>query len=220
MPILGPLAGPASGSVELQVYRRIRHALMSGAFAPGERLSTRALAGALGVSAMPVREALKRLEADGVVASRARSAFILVDLSAAEFAELLDIRLRLEGLAAAEAASRITSAGLQEVRRAHRQLASYKGAIAGMLELNFAFHFAIYSSAHRPVLLDLIETVWLRIGPVLHASAGYDLAAVAANHQRLIEALERRDPEAASAALGQDLTVAAAEILPRLPGRP
>lgn len=199
-----------------QVYERICRAIMSGAFAPGASLSTRSLADRFSVSPMPVREALKRLEADGVVVGRAKSAFVLLDPTTAEFGELLDIRLRLEGLAAAEAARRMDLPTLTRVQALHKQLETYDGDLAGLLTLNFAFHFAVYESAGRPVLLAMIERLWLRIGPVLHASAGYDAAAVAANHALLLDALERGDAPAAEAALGRDLIEAAAEIGPRL----
>src|SRR5579859_5031189 len=89
--------------MDRRVYRALRRSLMSGAILPGARVSTRSIASALGVSAMPVREALKRLESDGALRSSAQSAFIVNELSRVEFREILLIRLHLETMLAREA---------------------------------------------------------------------------------------------------------------------
>ncbi|HEY0943521.1 MAG TPA: GntR family transcriptional regulator [Steroidobacter sp.] len=202
----------APEAIERQVYRIVRQSLMAGAILPGKKLSTRSLAEALGVSPMPVREALKRLEADGLLESRAKSAFHVHELSQAEFREVLKIRLRLEGLAVREAAKNIDA---DKVRRAraldNRILAST--TTAQRLERNFRFHFFIYQLADMPMTLALIENMWLRIGPTLNKVVDKTRpGATYPAHARLLAALARRDPDGAERALQRDLLEAAESI--------
>jgi DNA-binding GntR family transcriptional regulator len=202
----------ATEPVEKQVYRIIRQSLMAGAIAPGGKLSTRSLAEALGVSPMPVREALKRLEADGILESRAKSAFYVHDLSRDEFREVLKVRLRLEGLAAREAAKNFDAEKLRQARALDNRIHT-STSTAQFLERNFRFHFYIYQLADMPMTLTLIENMWLRIGPALNKIFGkvrpeetYEA------HARLLAALAKRDPDNAEHALHRDLEEAAEVI--------
>lgn len=83
--MLEPLDAASDGPIDRQVYHAIRRSLMAGLIQPGSKLSIRPIAGALGVSAMPVREALKRLDADGILQSAAKSAYVVLTLSREEY---------------------------------------------------------------------------------------------------------------------------------------
>src|SRR5665213_932921 len=99
-----------------QVHMQLRQALMSGRFQPGQALTLRSVSEALGVSHMPVRGALHRLEAEGALgAPTSRRTLIVPELRVADLEEIRDIRVELEGLAAARAASLITGAELEVV---------------------------------------------------------------------------------------------------------
>jgi GntR family colanic acid and biofilm gene transcriptional regulator len=202
----------AAEAVERQVYRIVRRSLMTGAILPGGKLSTRSLAEALGVSVMPVREALKRLEADGVLESRAKSAFHIHDLSQAEFREVLEIRLRLEGLAVREAAKNFDADKMRQARALDHRIHSSR-TTAQRLERNFRFHFFIYQLADMSMTLALIENMWLRIGPTLNKVVSkVRPEETYAAHAHLLAALARRDPDGAERALQRDL-LQAAEVI-------
>lgn len=203
--------------VDTQVYEHLRRTLASGAIAPGQRLSARSLAETFGLSATPTRVALKQLVAEGVLVGRPRSGFQVAPASADAYRELIAIRCRLEGLAAREAATRLTPGSLKLLERLHRKIAAKTHAEAAYLELNFAFHFTIYRAARMPHLLELIEALWARVGPYLNLAAGFEVQErFIESHQAILTALDRRDGRAAERALRLDLESAAETIMPRL----
>ena len=206
-------------TVERQVYRSIRRALASGHVAPGTSLTSRSLAQALKVSVQPVRDALKRLEADGVLEGRPQSGFFLKSLTQSEYRELTEIRQRLAGLAGRLACQSMDKQTLRQLERINDKMARHENS-KDALEENYRFHFTIYEKANRPNLLALIENFWVRIGPALHHHP-YKISSTATmeRHRQIIRALEARDGDAAEAAIANDLGSAADLIVPRLPSR-
>lgn len=205
-------------SLERQVYAVLRKAFMAGSISAGAQLSSRSLAAALGVSSMPVREALKRLESDGVVEGRLKSAFVVTHLTRSEYRERLEVRLRLEGLLAREAALKITKAELKVVERLHRQMLglTVSSDWDRLLSLNYRWHFEIYKCAKLPYALAIIENIWLKVGPALRALRNdYGDERVYEHHQAILDALAARDADLAEAALRRDL-LAAADSVERL----
>lgn len=212
-------AGALEGTAPLYdaVYAALCRVLMQGGIGAEERLSVRAMAERLGTSATPVKEALRRLRADGVVYALPKSAFCIVPMPPERYRALLDIRVRLEPLAA-EAACRGAVPGLAARLAAlnARYRAVPAGDTAAFLAANQQFHFALYEAAGLPDLLDIIRGLWLRIGPHLGQAAGLDPVAASRHHDRLIAALRDGDAAAAGQAVRDDLESAAAVILPRL----
>lgn len=214
---LEPLALTAAAPIDAQVYAHLRRTLASGAIAPGQKLSTRSLASAFGLSATPTRVALKQLLAEGVLVGRPRSGFQVAPASADDYRELIAIRCRLEGLAAREAATRLTPHALSQLQRLHDRIAAKTYAETAYLELNFAFHFTIYRAAGMPRLLDLIEALWARVGPYLHLVAGCEVQErFITSHQAILAALGQRDGMGAERALCADIERAADVIMPLL----
>lgn len=203
-------------ATEVQVYRTIRQALMSGALEPGALISSRSIAEMLGVSAMPVREALKRLEADGVVDSQAKRGYRVRYLSVGELREILNIRLRLEGMLIREAARRITPDAVAQIRNLERLVAEAPD-IPTSLAFNYQMHFEAYRWADMPITLGMTENIWLRLGPALyHLGGEYTGATSHDSHSGMIEGLAKGDPDAAEQALCRDLTDAAKVMERRL----
>lgn len=214
-PELAQIDPSGADPLEQQVYRSIRDALIGGRVAADVGLSVRSLAETLGVSAAPVRDALKRLEADGVLFARPRSGFSTRPLDAAEYADLLDVRLRLEPHAAALAARRARPDDLAAIAAAHE---GYSRALAEGAEgtriaaHNQRFHFAIYRAAQNPVLLDLISNLWVRLGPVL-ARVTPDLIPGGHDHHALaLDAIREGRADIAAQAIDEDLSGAARSI--------
>ncbi len=201
------------------VYRELKRTLMAGGFLPGETLTIRSLAEALGTSTMPVREALQRLVAErGLVILPNRSVQVPV-LTKESFEDLTRVRLELEGFAAELAASRITQAEMDELARALRQMEMADEAEDGddFSRGNQRFHFIIYRASRSEHLVPIIESMWLRIGPFL----GFPLRTKGPlrklaelmqdqqHHQAAIAAFRARDGAAARKAIRGDLTEAA-----------
>jgi DNA-binding GntR family transcriptional regulator len=217
-PDLGAIDQALETSAEQQIYRLIKRAIMSGVFAPGDSLTSRSLAESFGVSATPVREALKRLEADGVLKSRLKSAYFLPVLAREDYLDLLEIRARVEGFAAATAALAATDRDVAALKRTNRAYSRSGRDIAEGFRLNYRFHFGIYQLTRSPLLLSVIENFWVRSGPTLHFHLhGYGIDQVTDNHDALVAALGRHDAKGAERALRRDLSEAAKVIAPQLP---
>ncbi len=203
-------------TIQERVYQSLRLALLKGQFLPGEQVSIRSLAQALGTSAMPVREAVRRLVAEKALEQSSDRLLRVAPYDAADHEEFIRIRIQLEGYAA-EKASCAKRPGLIDALGRHNK-AILRGLNSGDLESalasNQAFHFEIYRSAGSPQLLDTISSLWLRTGPILAASRkrvelferlfnnGYRI------HEKVIDAIARRDRVAARRAMALDVRAA------------
>lgn len=205
---------PPRETLGVHVLAQIKELLLSGRVMPGEQLPLRATAEALGVSVMPVREAVYQLVSDQALEVAPNRSVRVPVLTPEQFEEITRLRLHIEGYAAEQAAQRADAALIRHLTAVNEALTEAMSAApegsASVVELNKALHFAIYEAAGMPMLLKLIEILWLREGPVLN----YDLRIgsertrkkiAVAHHRRLIEALERHDGRAARDALADDI---------------
>lgn len=206
-----------------QVHERLRRSLMRGEFLPEQPVSIRSLAETMGVSAMPVREALTRLVAEGALVTQANRAIRLPPLTREALAEITMIRLALEGLAAERAARAITRVERARLARLLEalQAAADRGAIDDYLVQNARFHSGVYRAARMELLMAMIEQLWLRVGPSIRLCMpdAAHLAKSMQAHRRVLAALEAGDAAAARAAVAEDITVAAADMDRRLASR-
>lgn len=196
-------------ALDEMAYRRLRQALVTGAVLPGDRLSIRGVAAALGVSAMPARTALRRLAAEQAVDLLPSGTAIVPRLTRASFAELSAIRAELEPLAVRLATPLLDEADwgrLAALVAAHDAARDAGDAAAGQ-DADRDFLFAIYRAAGAPLLLGLIETLWLRRGPLFRSMRGVDGAAAGLRHRHreILDALRARDGAAAAALLRQEI---------------
>ncbi|MDP3320369.1 MAG: FCD domain-containing protein, partial [Bosea sp. (in: a-proteobacteria)] len=169
----------------------------------------------------PVREAVSRLAADGALEVLPGRAVRVPVLSLAQFRELTRLRLVVEGFAAEEAARQATPADIERVSAydtAFRQAASADPPdSAAAVAANRDLHFALYEAAAMPSLIEMIERLWLKAGPILnldmrHEPRRLEGGSAMQAHARLLEAVRRRDAPAARAALQDDIAAAAAHI--------
>jgi DNA-binding GntR family transcriptional regulator len=205
-----------------KVYNDLREMLIAGQFAPGDKLTLRPLAAALGTSPMPVRDALRQLMVDQAIELLANRAFRVPIMSRSGFEELREIRIRVEGMAVEAAAERITEAELKDVRRYcvefDKECARPRPEPGKLVVLNKQLHFGAYRAARMGYLLQIIEGLWMRIGPVLnldvrHGSERITKRTPCEHHNRLVEALAAHDPVAARDALAADIRSAGDYIL-------
>ncbi|MGF7161014.1 DNA-binding GntR family transcriptional regulator [Rhodoligotrophos appendicifer] len=211
------VTGTARKQTHERVYESLKRDLMRGDLMPGERLVVARLAKRFGTSAMPIRQALQRLVADKALNERPHRGVEVAMLSAEEMMDLRRIRCAIEGQAAEWACQTISDTELEKLHSIQQQLlAIANGTGSGnYLELNLTFHFTVYHAARSPLLIPIIETLWLQAGPCLNimrtkTTLGLGLE----DHNRVLRALERGDGPSARAAVEHELTEAA-EIMGR-----
>lgn len=201
-----------------RVYATLCDAIVKGQFHPGDRLKIRDIAQELGTSVTPVRDAILRLaHDDALVFHSARDVRIPV-LGEERYLEIRSIRLRLESLAAETAARRATQSDIDRLSRLveRNEEAIAQGNHALGLELNQAFHFELAVIARMPVLFGTLKRIWLQMGPLVADSYGKGGRSMIDHHYPVLAALRLRDPEAASAAIMQDILVGGQCILERV----
>ncbi|MGI9216546.1 MAG: GntR family transcriptional regulator [Hydrogenophaga sp.] len=193
-------------------YARLRQWVTVGRFLPGERLKIHDIAQQLGVGITPVRAALQRLAAEGALVNVPHAGMLVPRLSAAEFDDVLQMRLLLEGEAAQRGAHRLDDAGVAELAALEAQMAA--GLAAGdakaYLDANELFHVRLYQAAASPTLMGLIETVWLKVGPLSNRLFEAEGAGAVLNdaHGEVMSALRRKDSAGVRRAIEKDLFVA------------
>jgi DNA-binding GntR family transcriptional regulator len=140
------------------IYDHIRERIVSGDLGPGKPVRQDSLAASLGVSKIPVREALARLESDGLVQCNPRRGFEVLALTVAEAEEIFELRLQVEPTAAAQASTRASDADRQHAYGAMQALdASIREGAPRASDLNRAFHLSLVAPAGRPLTTALIE---------------------------------------------------------------
>ena len=190
------------------IYEELRRRMITGKIMPGVSLSTRGLALEMGVSQMPVRDALARLAAEGAVQIRFKRKVEVSAMTAERFTDLFDCRLLLEPVAAVEALPHVTPALLRRLREidAALDVAMENGDVLGYMERNFEFHFTLYRANRRPTLNRLIESLWLQFGPYMRVIYGrYGTANLVDQHRLALAAIEANDAEALRQAIASDI---------------
>ena len=142
------------------VYLETRSRILKGTLAPGSAVNQEALAADLGVSITPLREALRRLEMEGLIRLEAHRTMSIAPLTSRELDEMYAIRTELDPLAAGLAASNVSEAQLEIIYQLARQKAANDPVL--QLERNRGFHRAVYSSCGNNALINLLEQLWDR----------------------------------------------------------
>lgn len=198
-----------------RVYAELRRSLIHGVFVNGETLRIQDLAEKLETSTMPVREALARLVSEQALEALPNRSVRVPVITREKLEDLARARVLIEGEVTLRALPQL---GPHDIARLRELTEDCEAAfrlrsedrVSRATELNHAFHDHIYKAAGSPVLLPMIESLWLQSGPYVHAAAFlHDETRDPAgthHHWQLIEALERRDGEGAVAALTRDIT--------------
>ncbi|QUS40500.1 GntR family transcriptional regulator [Tardiphaga alba] len=207
-----------------RAYAQLADLLISGRLAPGDKLSLRTAAEVLGVSIMPVREAVSRLVADKALEVAANRAVRVPVMSATQFRDLTKVRIAIEGHAAAEAArmrgdDNLVAIGTAEAAMRAESLLKFPD-LPRAVELNKTFHFAVYDAAQSPILVEIIRALWLKAGPVINLDLRGNPDRLAKGeavrfHADVRKAIEQGDAEAARAGIAADISGAANFILSR-----
>jgi DNA-binding GntR family transcriptional regulator len=175
----------------------IRELVITGELGAGEQLRQRDLAQRFGVSQTPVREAMRRLESEGLLICDTHRGFTVAAPDLSPTMENFQIRAALESLGASLAARKIDAAGLARLRALNDQMRALPDDDPRYQELNREFHFAIYEYARSPLLLSLMRLLWASLhgGPRVTRSH----AESARQHDDILVALAAGDAAGASA---------------------
>ena len=190
------------------VYRALRFAIMSGQLQPSQALTIRQIAGILDVSAMPVREALKRLTAEGALTSKANRRVIVPTLIPAKLSELIELRIELETYAAQRALPYVDAdrIALLEQLNEKQNIAFEQRDFQGIISGNQLFHRTLYTAHPQPVTMPMIEQVWLQIGPMHRLSlAKLPDHYTHDRHCDIIHSLENHNPFGLRSAIEADI---------------
>lgn len=211
-----PGTAPAAATAHAKVYAGLKTALMNGDFQPGQRIVVREIAEAYRTSAMPAREALRRLVSDGALFDHPNRGVIVPEATVEVISDLVRVRCAIEGSATEWAAATITAEEIDRLRTLNDAMAacSVAGEAADYLALNRDFHFTIYGAARSHIVLPVIERLWLRAGPWLNimreeATLGLGLD----HHLEMLQALKAGNGAAARRAMVADISGAADIIL-------
>ena len=209
-----PFNPVARETMQERVYRELRRAFIYGKFEPGQSLTIQDLAKSLETSTMPVRDALARLVSEQALEAMPNRSVRVPPISAARIDDLLRARIVVEGAALELAAARLTPADFEALHAANRDYSRAlarraRVAIDDELEANRRFHFRLYEASASPVLLPIIESLWLQSGPVVRAAViAFDPSSQIAAphyHAQIVAALEAGNVSAARAALANDI---------------
>jgi DNA-binding GntR family transcriptional regulator len=190
------------------IYRQIRNLVLFGDLEPGQAVTIQGLTDRLGVGMTPVREAIRRLIAEGALEFQGNRRVSVPVLSADNISELILARQWLDPHLTLRATERASLDDLDALARLDEEL---DGAIAAedlraYLELNYRFHQRIYQIADAPILTDLAEGLWLRFGPSLRVVCGrMGTLNLPDKHKDMLTAMHARDAEAAARAIRDDV---------------
>ncbi len=189
------------------VYRALCDAIQNGHFQQGERVREEEVAQSLGVSRTPVREALSRLQARGLLELAPGRGLIVVELSKQQITELYAMREVLEGTAARFAAQHAAPSEIDALRRLVDELRSVLDDKQESARLNRIFHQAIYEAAHNRYLMHALNELRdaMALLPGTTYSAEGRTQSSADEHVLILSAIERRNPAAAEEAARQHI---------------
>lgn len=168
----------------------LRQAILDGELRPGDRVRQEEMARRLGVSVIPVREALRALAGEGQVTYRPRQGYVVAELDVGALAEVYRLREILEAEAVRAGLPRLADADVDRIEALFEQVAG-ASTIAGAMQANRRAHFLLFEAAGMPILLRHIATLW--DSTEAYRALYYAGASVDEEHRRIVQALRRRD---------------------------
>jgi len=199
-------------TIQEAVYNQIYKSILSGKIAPGERLTLRKLAEDLNVSVMPVREALRRLEARNFIKIQSNKQITVNELTPDRFKQIFEARILLEGYAAKRASKLRSEKSLVELETRIKQMWEPQDEYH-LLKRNRQFHQAIYREARLPVFMELINSLWERVSPYFYIISKdgkyWIVKTYMENHVGMLEGMRKKDSKEVYHWLKKDLSGAA-----------
>ncbi|MCP3425583.1 GntR family transcriptional regulator [Rothia sp. AR01] len=189
-------------------YAEILERILTGRLEAGAVIPQRELAQQIGVSTTPLREAVRRLAAEGFIHLEAHRDARVTEVSAEEARHLYEVRESMDPLAAGLAAERRTESDLRRIRESLESMTTLRDpADVEALAAHRAFHRSIYEASRNPILIDVLERLWDKadryrlVGLRFRGDSPSDVDRVTAEHRRIADAVERGDAAGATAAM-------------------
>lgn len=194
--------------VHERVYQALCELMLAGEFVPGVSITLRGIAEDLGVSPMPVREAIRRLVAEGALEVHDNRRVSVANINLNRFEELSMARLALEPELAVLAMKNISKKDIKHFAKIDEDLnqSLVSGEVDTYIKCNRNFHFGVYEKANSPVLLPLVKSLWLQFAPfsrIVFGRVGTDY--LDDYHADAIEALKLGDALALKLAFESDI---------------
>lgn len=189
-------------------YARLRDMILYGHLAPGAPVTIQGLIADLGAGMTPVREAIRRLTAEGALLPQGNRRVAVPQMGAAVLDQVAFARLTIEPRLAELAAANLTPGLIDRLQAIDNAVdrAIRSGNIPAYLEANHAFHFALYEASEAAVLVDMARSLWLRFGPSLRVvCARYGSAALPDRHSEALAAMRNGDAAGVAAAIQRDI---------------
>ncbi|MCL6285818.1 GntR family transcriptional regulator [Ruegeria sp. 2012CJ41-6] len=190
------------------IYVQVKELILFGEVVPGQPLTIHGLADMIGAGITPVREAMRRLTAEGALAARENRRVEVPLMTSDRLAQIDLVRLTVEPKLAFLAANQAASAVIPDLERLDARVdqAIHTGDIRGYLVANFRFHFTLYDAADAPILRRIAESLWLQAGPSLRVVCGrYGTSNLKDLHQQAIAALREGAPQDVADAIEGDI---------------
>lgn len=207
----GPAARPADGGKRPEheaIYLRIRDMILFGELAPGQPVTILGLKDTVGAGLTPVREAIRRLTAEGALMALGNRRICVPEITSRNLDEIAFARLVIEPELARLAAENVTPERLVTLRDIDQRInaAIDRGNIQGYLENNYRFHFCLYDAADAAILRKIAQSLWLQVGPSMRVVCGlYGTSHLPDKHAETMDGLARSDAAAVGAALAEDI---------------
>ena len=192
-----------------QLFRTLRKRIMFGEVSPGQAMTLRGIGTEFEISVTPVREALKRLAAEGALSISVTGRFQTPELSQDRIEELASLRALIEVELAVRALPRAHMALIERLQTINNSiaLAVAKADAVTYIRTNLEFHRTLYLRAQAPAMLATVETVWLQMGPTMRALYGrLQRKDPPINHRLILAALKAGDEPGLRAAVRADVT--------------
>ncbi|MCX4911690.1 GntR family transcriptional regulator [Streptomyces sp. NBC_00878] len=197
-------------------YQRLRERLVRGHYSPGDRLTEVGLCEDLGMSRTPVREALRRLQSDGLVSATGRGVVVSA-LTLQEMQHAMQLQEALDSLAArltatAQREGRLSPAQLNELKAAAHAVEerAETGDVTGAWRANLDFHMMLAHLSGNPLLADALGRIWARFAVGSHANIHRRHDLTPREHEAIVSAILDGDPDRAEAAAAEHVRAAAA----------
>ncbi len=182
-----------------QVLREVRNQIASGVLKAGQQVKQDTLATELGVSRVPLREALKVLEGEGQVVYHPHRGYFVADLSVSDLVEVYRIRALLEEEALTVAIPMMTDEDVDFIEEMSNdvRIASVSGDVSAITAANRRFHFAMFECSNMPRLVRIIRTLWDSTDAYrsVYMSSTINLEHMNDEHAQMVAALRQRDVE-------------------------
>lgn len=183
----------------------LRHRILDGDLEPGTKLNQSALAAELGMSRIPVRDAIRALASEGLVSHDPHRTAVVAPLSAQDLAELYELRMAVEPLASAHAVSRLGDDDLAVLAENLEAMARLEGSTE-WLETHDRFHASLYRLSGRPRMIALLDRARAQTRRYTWLRHDRNASEIAAEHRLIYSAVRRRDAGSLRALIVAHLT--------------